>query len=332
MELVSDGSLDDQRARFGDVAWALPLLRQIVDGLAALHAAGVMHRDLKPPNVLLAGAPGGVPVAKICDFGISRMGTTDGEGLPLDADAARGHRVRVSERVFSGGTLGLSVPSKTTNGLRENRERARAPESVCTEASLVERQNLADPIVFGRHDQERIDEVHWDVSVARHHFNAALEASRVEWNDRRVDGNDEPRRRLESAAGTPKHMGRFDEHALYGDHARTKPVPHGGAGRVIGIGRVDERDEESGVEEDGPSHAGQGPTPPSPPARSVRGPLAGYESHPPSGSSAPPGSAFPRSTPRAPDRGQRAPRRTASFLPRGHAREGERARADSGGW
>ncbi len=87
MELVSGGSLDEQRARFGDVAWALPLLRQIVDGLATLHAAGVMHRDLKPPNVLLAGAPGGVPVAKICDFGISRMGTTDSEGLPLEADA-----------------------------------------------------------------------------------------------------------------------------------------------------------------------------------------------------------------------------------------------------
>jgi hypothetical protein len=87
MELVSGGSLDEQRARFGDVAWAVPLLRQIVDGLAALHAAGVVHRDLKPPNVLLAAEPGGAPVAKICDFGIARMGATDGDGMPLEADA-----------------------------------------------------------------------------------------------------------------------------------------------------------------------------------------------------------------------------------------------------
>ncbi len=86
MELVRGGSLESQRARFGDVAWALPVLRQITLGLAALHDAGVVHRDLKPANVLLAGDDATI-VAKISDFGISRFGALD-EGLSIDPSAA----------------------------------------------------------------------------------------------------------------------------------------------------------------------------------------------------------------------------------------------------
>lgn len=67
IELESGGSLESQRARFGDVPWGLRLLRQIAKGLAILHDAGVVHRDLKPANVLLAGAPE-APLAKIADF------------------------------------------------------------------------------------------------------------------------------------------------------------------------------------------------------------------------------------------------------------------------
>src|SRR5258705_2887212 len=65
MELVEAGSLDRQRHRFGDVAWASPLLGGIADGLVTLHAAGVVHRDLKPPNILLAAER----LPKIADFG-----------------------------------------------------------------------------------------------------------------------------------------------------------------------------------------------------------------------------------------------------------------------
>jgi serine/threonine-protein kinase len=72
MEMVKGGSLEAKRSLFGDVAWALPILRQIADGLAALHDAGVVHRDLKPANVLLDGS-----IAKISDFGISRFGSID---------------------------------------------------------------------------------------------------------------------------------------------------------------------------------------------------------------------------------------------------------------
>jgi hypothetical protein len=88
MELARGGSLEERRGDFGDVAWGLLLLRQIVDGLAALHRAGVLHRDIKPTNILLACEAGGACIAKICDFGIARIGTTD-DGADVTADALR---------------------------------------------------------------------------------------------------------------------------------------------------------------------------------------------------------------------------------------------------
>ena len=52
------------------VGRALRLARQIADGLQAAHEAGVVHRDLKPPNIMIGGA-GDDEQALIMDFGIS---------------------------------------------------------------------------------------------------------------------------------------------------------------------------------------------------------------------------------------------------------------------
>ena len=51
---------------------ALGLAAQILSGVAAAHATGVLHRDLKPGNVLLARTTNGV-VPKITDFGIAKV-------------------------------------------------------------------------------------------------------------------------------------------------------------------------------------------------------------------------------------------------------------------
>ena len=74
MELLGGQSLA-QRLEAGPAfatAEALPVLEQVAAGLEAAHAAGVIHRDLKPGNImLLPGAPPGAPRAVITDFGIA---------------------------------------------------------------------------------------------------------------------------------------------------------------------------------------------------------------------------------------------------------------------
>ena len=52
---------------------ALPIAAQIADGLDAAHAAGVIHRDLKPGNIMLLPPPTGrfAQRAVITDFGLA---------------------------------------------------------------------------------------------------------------------------------------------------------------------------------------------------------------------------------------------------------------------
>jgi len=59
---------------------ALPIVTQIAEGLQAAHEAGVVHRDLKPGNIMLvstateAGPAGAAPRAVITDFGLALSG------------------------------------------------------------------------------------------------------------------------------------------------------------------------------------------------------------------------------------------------------------------
>ena len=56
----------------------LSMLRQVGIGLDAAHAAGVVHRDLKPRNLFCSRARGTDDVWKILDFGVSKLDSGEG--------------------------------------------------------------------------------------------------------------------------------------------------------------------------------------------------------------------------------------------------------------
>ncbi|MBA3790187.1 MAG: serine/threonine protein kinase, partial [Rubrobacter sp.] len=70
MEYVPGGTLKDRVLREGalDPGEAVRVVAQVADALGVAHEAGVVHRDVKPQNVLLTVSGD----AKVADFGIAR--------------------------------------------------------------------------------------------------------------------------------------------------------------------------------------------------------------------------------------------------------------------
>jgi eukaryotic-like serine/threonine-protein kinase len=93
MELIDGETLEDIVATTGPLppARAVRVARQLVSALAEAHEMGLVHRDVKPANVMLCAVLGGEPdVAKVLDFGLVRdqidpanTGRTTLAGTPL---------------------------------------------------------------------------------------------------------------------------------------------------------------------------------------------------------------------------------------------------------
>jgi serine/threonine-protein kinase len=99
-------------------AAGLRIARQICSGLAAAHAAGVIHRDIKPQNILIE-PNGGV---KIMDFGIARLSEDKGMtatgvvvGTPdyISPEQARGVALDQRTDVYSAGIVFYEIFSGT---------------------------------------------------------------------------------------------------------------------------------------------------------------------------------------------------------------------------
>jgi eukaryotic-like serine/threonine-protein kinase len=82
MELLAGETLLERVRRLGPLqsAEALPIISQMVAGLAAAHRAGVIHRDFKSSNVILVGSDHRLR-AVVTDFGLARPHDRDPSSL-----------------------------------------------------------------------------------------------------------------------------------------------------------------------------------------------------------------------------------------------------------
>jgi hypothetical protein len=102
LEHAPGGSLATRMERRGrwPVAQALPVVQDVLSGLSAAHGKGIVHRDVKPSNIFLAGGR-----AKLGDFGVASAANAarPGAGDDPTAEMAAGSlRYMAPEQVRTG--------------------------------------------------------------------------------------------------------------------------------------------------------------------------------------------------------------------------------------
>lgn len=113
-QLVPGGDLQRRLARHGAFppVVALDLLAQVLDGLQDAHRAGIVHRDIKPGNVLIRDRETGLH-AFLCDFGIatapdlqhSRTGSVTGSLQYMPPERHLGEGTGPAGDVYAAGCL-----------------------------------------------------------------------------------------------------------------------------------------------------------------------------------------------------------------------------------
>lgn len=181
LELMTGGDLSAHIPRHGlPSAEAVALMQSVLAGLAALHAKGLVHRDLKPGNVLLTAR--GVP--KLSDLGVAkdthgrratRTGMAVGTYEYMAPEQVQGLEVDARSDLYAAGILFFELLSgRTPYGGRSDLDiqlgHVRDQPDFST---LVGRHPPALLAVLGR-ALEKAPDARWPTADA---FRAALDAS-----------------------------------------------------------------------------------------------------------------------------------------------------------
>jgi serine/threonine protein kinase len=154
-DVIADGPLPQQQVR--------SILDEVLSALVAAHAAGILHRDIKPGNILFSD----LGATKVADFGIAKSAATPhtmtgqivGTMAYLSADRIAGRPATVADDLYALGVVGYEALTGRRAFPQENlAELARAiaeaqpvplavlrPDVDPTLASVIDRAMARDP-------------------------------------------------------------------------------------------------------------------------------------------------------------------------------------------
>ena len=126
-----------------DIGRALRLGIQIAEGLEAAHRVGIIHRDVKPQNIMVIGPDDDI---KLMDFGIARLRDVEGTQLTR-AGVVMGTPVYITSgngsRTGSTGTITSEAPRQTRRGPRAASSRSSGAGPGATRRSSSERRSAS---------------------------------------------------------------------------------------------------------------------------------------------------------------------------------------------
>jgi len=141
MELCDGGSLAERIARSGALAPGelVPLILAVAAGLGELHRVGLIHRDVKPANILFTG---GRP--KLADFGLVRSHGRAEFPTLTDAGTAIGTPAYMAPELVAGGRPGTASDVYALGATTYHALTGRAPRQSETITGLA--GTIADPV------------------------------------------------------------------------------------------------------------------------------------------------------------------------------------------
>jgi eukaryotic-like serine/threonine-protein kinase len=132
-----EGVMDPQRVR--------NIGEQIASALAAIHKAGIVHRDIKPDNIYLCRRADGTEIAKLIDFGIAKF-LDSGEGMTREGMTLGTPEYMAPEQILSSGKPGPAADLYSL-GMLMYECVAGAPAFTATTTAAILRGHISEPVV-----------------------------------------------------------------------------------------------------------------------------------------------------------------------------------------
>ena len=109
MELVEGETLEERIRRTGPLPWreAVAIAEQVAAALIAAEERGLVHRDLKPGNIMLAAGKEGMPEVKVIDFGLAKAIAEQPDAMMVTHDGFVGSPAFASPEQFARGPLDI---------------------------------------------------------------------------------------------------------------------------------------------------------------------------------------------------------------------------------